>query len=89
MGKLLIKTTENDQAVVYEITNGIQKVKISCFHDNTLAVKGDKKIISEAIGGRGEENSEEAWFDDTDFKSASEAVSNVIEVISALLKETE
>jgi hypothetical protein len=89
MGKISIKTRETNNAMVYEITNGIHKVEVSCFDDNTLRVQGDKKILSEAIAGRGEENSTEAWFDDTDLKSSSEAVSNVLEVITVLLKKSE
>lgn len=82
---MLIDVTTNSTGVLYTIKTENGDITVECGDDHTLKVKGPKEIISKAIGGRGDENETEAWFQDKDFGSASEAVSNVLEIIKAAL----
>ncbi len=82
-----LKITKKPTSIVYELEDKSSNVvTIECNDDGTLKVNGPKKIISNAIGGRGDEDETEAWFQDKDVKTPSEAVSNVLEIINELLK---
>lgn len=79
---IVVETKEH--AVVYSITTDKGLVIVECGDDHTLKVKGPKDLIHKAIGGRGDEDEKNAWFEDKDFGSASEAVSNVLEILKVM-----
>jgi hypothetical protein len=81
-----IDVVTNPTNVVYSIRSKKGTVTIECGDDHTLKVKGPKEIIASSIGGRGDEDEKEAWFQDKDFTSASEAVSNVLEILKNIDK---
>jgi len=89
----MIKVTTNSTGVLYSIRTNPDSdegmITIECGDDHTLKVKGPKEIMSKAIGGRGDEDEKEAWFQDKDVKSPSEAVSNVLEILKAVLGSPE
>ena len=80
----MIEVTTNSTGVSYSITTDKGTVTVECGDDHTLKVKGPKDLISKAIGGRGDEDEKDAWFQDKDFGSASEAVSNVLEILKVM-----
>lgn len=78
---MLIEEQENENGVTYSIKTKRGTLTVECGDDHTLKVKGPKDLIAVSIGGRGDEDEKDAWFQDKDFKSAAEAVSNVLEII--------
>ena len=81
-----IDVTNKPDGVLYTITRGEAVVMVECGDDHTLKVKGPKELMASSIGGRGDENEKEAWFQDKDFSTASEAVSNVLEILKNMNK---
>jgi len=81
-----IDVQTNPTGILYSIKSKKGIITVECGDDKTVKVKGPKTIISGAIGGRGDEDEKEAWFQDKDVKSASEAVSNILEILRVLGK---
>ena len=80
-----IDVSTNSNGVLYTIQSEKGTCTVECGDDLSLKVKGPKNIISDSIGGIGDENETEAWFQDKDFKTASEAVSNILEILKTMI----
>lgn len=86
MSKLTIEIQNKTDNVEYSLSNGKQTVTVTCNDDLSMIVKGPRKLIESAIGGRGEETETESSFTDQQCKSKAEAVSNVIEIFKKLIE---
>lgn len=87
MAKIEIVTNNTPDGVKYELKNGKNVVTVMCNDDCSLIVKGPRKLMEKAIGGRGEETETESTFTDSQCDSKSEAVSNVIEIFRTLIEQ--
>jgi len=87
MEKLKIETHEENGDMIYNIACGKSVVEVICGADSSLMVRGPKSLISKAIGGRGDEDLAQAWFQDKDINSNSEAVHNLLEIMKVMQEE--
>lgn len=80
--KIKTKTVEDD--VIYTVNTLNGEFQLTCKGDGTMLISSAAPIMSKAIGGRGDDNGVNAWFDDKHCKSKADSASVILELIMAL-----
>lgn len=86
MSKLTIEVENAKDSIVYALSNGKQTVKVICNDDCTMKVIGPRDLMESAIAGRGEETETESTFTDSQCKTKTEAVSNILEIMKKMIE---
>jgi hypothetical protein len=86
MNSISIKVENTEDGILYLLSNDKETVHVTCKDDCTLHVVGPRRLMESAIAGRGEETETESSFTDTQCKTKTEAVANVLEIMKKLIE---
>lgn len=84
--KISIETRNMGEDILYVISTKKGRFEITCKGDNTLLITSSAETMSSAIGGRGEDDGEDAWVTDEHCKSKSEVAYSIMELLVTISK---
>ena len=82
--KISVETKLSGDDTIYTLKSKKGQFEVIGKGDGSLLISTSAKTMNSAIGGRGEDNGENAWITDKHCRSNSEAVSIVLELLMVI-----
>lgn len=83
--KISIETNLIGDDIIYTIKTKKGQFEVVCKGDDgSLLITSNLETMEEAVGGRGDDDGNKAWFTDKHCRSNSEAASVVLELLMAI-----